>query len=57
MNESNVLLSACRLWERTSGKTGARYVAVVSRRWWKLGGAGTETAWWSGSGREVKVGG
>jgi hypothetical protein len=30
---------------------------VVSRRWWKLGGAGTETAWWSGSGREVKVGG
>jgi len=30
---------------------------VVSRRWWKLGGAGTETAWWSGSGGEVKVGG
>jgi hypothetical protein len=30
---------------------------VVSRGWWKLGGAGTEAAWWGGSGGEVKVGG
>ena len=28
---------------------------VVSRGWWKLGGAGTKWAWWSGSGGEVKV--
>jgi hypothetical protein len=30
---------------------------VVSRSWWKLGGAGTEVAWSGGSGGEVKVGG
>jgi hypothetical protein len=30
---------------------------VVSRSWWKLGGAGSEMAWWVGSGGEVKVGG
>jgi hypothetical protein len=30
--------------------------AVVSRRWWKFGGAAPK-AWWSGSGGEVKVGG
>jgi uncharacterized protein YndB with AHSA1/START domain len=29
---------------------------VVSRRWWKFGGAGPR-AWWWGSGGEVKVGG
>jgi hypothetical protein len=32
-------------------------VEVVSRSWWKLGGAGTEGTWWGGSGGEVKVGG
>ena len=30
---------------------------VVSRGWWKLGGAGTEGPSWGGSGGEVKVGG
>jgi nucleoside-diphosphate-sugar epimerase len=30
---------------------------VVSRSWWKLGGAGTDGTWWFGSGGEVKVGG
>jgi hypothetical protein len=29
---------------------------VVSRKWWKFGGAAPK-AWWSGSGGEVKVGG
>ena len=29
---------------------------VVSRSWWKLGGA-VPRAWWDGSGGEVKVGG
>ena len=29
---------------------------VVSRRWWKFGGAGPK-AWWSASGGEVKIGG
>ena len=29
--------------------------AVVSRRWWKLARRGSGTAWWSGSGGEVKV--
>jgi hypothetical protein len=30
---------------------------VVSRRWWKLARRGSGTAWWSGSGGEVKVDG
>ena len=30
---------------------------VVSRRWWKLARRGSGTAWWSGSGGEVKIGG
>jgi hypothetical protein len=30
---------------------------VVSRSWWKLGGAESQAAWWGGSGGEVKVGG
>jgi alkylation response protein AidB-like acyl-CoA dehydrogenase len=30
---------------------------VVSRRWWKLAWRGSGTAWWSGSGGEVKVDG
>ena len=33
-----------------------RRVRVVSRGWWKLGGAGSKVAWWGGSGSEVKVG-
>src|SRR5918998_1334944 len=37
-------------------EVGGRHGRVVSRRWWKLGGAGPE-AWWSGSGGEVKIGG
>ncbi len=28
---------------------------VVSRSWWKLGGAGSDVAWWWGSGGEVKI--
>jgi hypothetical protein len=38
-------------------KWGPFQMVVVSRSWWKLGGAGTEVAWWGGSGGEVKVGG
>jgi hypothetical protein len=30
---------------------------VVSRGWWKLGGAESKPTWWSGSGGEVKIGG
>jgi hypothetical protein len=35
----------------------AELFEVVSRSWWKLGGAGPEGTWWGGSGGEVKVGG
>jgi hypothetical protein len=31
--------------------------SVVSRKWWKLARRGSGTAWWSGSGGEVKVDG
>ena len=35
----------------------AQVLQVVSRRWWKLARRGSGTAWWSGSGGEVKIGG
>ena len=41
-----------RRLDGTPGQSG-----VVSRRWWKLARRRSGTAWWSGSGGEVKVAG
>jgi hypothetical protein len=44
------------LRERLQRMVAAAIDRVVSRSWWKLGGAAPR-AWWTGSGGEVKVGG
>ena len=51
------VLDEIKGWDEFSTFSEAIEATVVSRSWWKLGGAGTEVAWWGGSGGEVKVGG